>query len=135
MDSHDEVTMYLVVRADLKMSKGKIAAQAGHAVQLTMRAVEHVARNSFSLGRPNSNDGAWLKTWEAASFPKIVLRVDSAEELDALAERLDDAGMVFAKVVDEGRTEIAEGTVTALGIQPTPRGRLTELVGHLRLLT
>jgi PTH2 family peptidyl-tRNA hydrolase len=135
MNAVDEVTMYIIVRADLKMSKGKIAAQAGHAVQLAIRATERAARDAVRLERLDCDDDLRLKAWEGGSYAKVVLRVDSAEALESLERHLDAGRVVFARVVDEGRTEIPAGTVTALGIQPMPRSRMTSLVGHLRLLT
>lgn len=135
MDSQNEVTMYIVVRADLKMSKGKLAAQVGHAVQLAIRATERAARNAASLERLDCDDDLRLKAWEGGSYAKIVLRVDSEEQLESVARHLDAGRVVYAKVIDEGRTEIPAGTVTALGVQPMPRRLMTGLVGHLRLLT
>lgn len=54
-DGSDEIVMYILVRGDLGMSKGKIAAQAGHAVQRAIRAVENLSierpMSGFASGR------------------------------------------------------------------------------------
>ncbi len=121
----EEPVMYLVVRSDLKMPPGKIAAQAGHAVQLVIRAVE---RWGSAAAREQ------LAAWEAGSYVKIALRIDSEEALLALSERLTAAGILHARVVDEGRTSIPAGSLTAIGVQPRPRAEVAPYVGHLRLL-
>ena len=121
----EEPVMYIVVRADLKLPKGKVAAQAGHAVQLAVRSVERLAE-------PRSLQH--LADWESGSYVKIALGCHGEAELRALADRLTASGVTCAPVVDEGRTVIPAGTLTALGIQPLPRSKIAPLVAHLRLL-
>jgi PTH2 family peptidyl-tRNA hydrolase len=111
----DEIAQYLVFRADLRMPKGKAAAQAGHAVQLTIRAVERSADDQAKK---------WLAEWEARSYTKIAIKVDALADLRDLAERLTAAKILHATVVDEGRTAIEPGTSTVLGIQPMPKSLL-----------
>jgi len=135
----DEVTMYLIVRADLKLSKGKLAAQVGHGVQLAMRAAECRSINLGDFAAAADHDCVlsapkWLQAWERGSYAKIALRVDSVAQLDALAERLRAAGAKFARVVDEGRTEIPAGTTTVLALQPMPRSVAAPFVRDLKLL-
>lgn len=121
----DEVVMYIVIRGDLGMPKGKIAAQAGHAVQLAIRAVE----------RSDDPEAIrHLQEWEGGSYVKIALRADGEEALRALAGQLTDAGITCPLVTDEGRTAIPAGTLTALATQPLPRSRVAPLVAGLRLL-
>lgn len=117
----DEVVMYLVIRSDMKMSKGKVAAQAGHAVQLAMRAAE-------ARGPTTPWTTLWLTRWEAGSYPKIVLRAESETQLEAVSQRLCEANVAHAVVIDEGRTEIQAGTKTAVGVQPMPKSLLCGLV-------
>jgi peptidyl-tRNA hydrolase, PTH2 family len=123
--SDDEVVQYLVFRADLGLPKGKLAAQAGHAVQLAIRAVE---RSGDERAR------RCLIEWEGGSCTKIALKIADAAELDALCGSLTAGGVLYARVVDEGRTVIEPGTVTAIGIQPLPRSVTARYVSGLRLL-
>ena len=117
---NDEVTMYVVVRNDLKLTKGKLVAQTGHAVHLALRTEDpHPSHRTH---------------WENGSYAKIALKVESEEALDQLAKALREAGIPHAVVTDEGRTEIPPNTKTALGIAPRPRSHLQPFVGHLKLL-
>jgi len=130
--------MYLVFRGDLKLSKGKVAAQAGHAVQLCLRAIE---RSKNPLAQ------ALLTEWERGSYPKIALKVRDERAWDLLkgllnATRvsglefyggLDGIEPIYAVVVDEGRTEIPAGTETCLALMPLPRPTAHTYVGDLPL--
>src|SRR5205823_10278617 len=68
----------LIVRADLGMGRGKIAAQVAHA------AVAAV------LATSRSRDFA---AWLAEGQPKVVLKVSSAEQLLDVARRARAAGL------------------------------------------
>uniref|UniRef100_A0A182PAY0 peptidyl-tRNA hydrolase n=1 Tax=Anopheles epiroticus TaxID=199890 RepID=A0A182PAY0_9DIPT len=114
--------MVLVVRSDLGLKKGKIASQCAHAAVLCcMRAGDAAGA---------SKRDAWL--WQGQ--PKIVLRVDSREELHLLAERAEAGGIVAEIVRDAGRTQVASGTETVLGLGPDRSEAIDSLVGHLKLL-
>ncbi|MBN2295097.1 MAG: aminoacyl-tRNA hydrolase [Pirellulales bacterium] len=124
MDRTNEVVMYIVLRSDLGMPKGKAIAQAGHAVQLAIRAVEQSGQEQ---------NLAWLREWEAGSYTKIALKVGSLEELEGLSNTLTAEGIIHVRVVDEGRTAIEPGTTTAIGIAPMPKAAFTSVIGRLRL--
>jgi peptidyl-tRNA hydrolase, PTH2 family len=130
-DTTDEVVMYLVFRADLNLPKGKLAAQAGHAVQLTIRDVELIGNDLAWDGRSGLD---YLGDWEDGSYTKIALKVADEAELEALCDALDKDDFVYAQVVDEGRTVVKAGTITALGIQPLPKSLIKPYVEKLRLL-
>lgn len=67
-----EKAIYLIVRNDLKMGKGKIAAQCCHAVQSIVRACPD----------------ALYREYEKNGCAKICLKVESEEEFAALAKSL-----------------------------------------------
>ncbi|XP_058130712.1 uncharacterized protein LOC131287712 [Anopheles ziemanni] len=114
--------MVLIVRSDLGLRKGKIASQCAHAAVLcSMRAI-------------GGSGKAKLDAWLMQGQPKIVLRVDSLEEVHLLTERATDAGVIAEVVRDAGRTQVASGTETVLGIGPDRSVVIDSLVGHLRLL-
>lgn len=90
----------IVMRRDLKMRKGKIAAQAGHAsVTATLMALQKEGR----LGQVQVADG-WvglaaseqqatpLSEWFDKGVAKICVYVDSEEELLRLHEKAQAAG-------------------------------------------
>ena len=113
--------MVLCVRTDLKMSSGKVAAQAGHATLGAYKA---------ALKRNEGDVKAWSRTGQA----KVALKVASLEELRALAEAAERAGLVNYIVVDAGRTQIEEGSETVLAVGPAPKEAVDRVTGHLKLL-
>ncbi|XP_037825224.1 peptidyl-tRNA hydrolase 2, mitochondrial [Lucilia sericata] len=116
----------LIVRADLKMSKGKTAAQCAHAAVLCVQEAQ------------SSNDKQaqqLLDSWLVKGQPKIVLKVDGGyDDLIQLQQKAAECGVVSALVQDAGRTQLAAGTATVLGIGPDTVERIDKLVGHLKLL-
>ena len=114
---HDAPTMALVVRTDLALSTGKIAAQCAHAAVEVVRA----ARRTRLLER-----------WRAGGSRKIVLAADDLDALRELHASIPSACHAHL-VTDAGRTEIPAGTVTVLGLLG-PRRTMDTLVRHLNTL-
>ncbi|MDG6989083.1 MAG: peptidyl-tRNA hydrolase [Nitrososphaerota archaeon] len=110
----------IVVRSDLKMGKGKIAAQVAHA--------------SLSAAEMAQRKPAWYEVWKEEGQAKVVLRTQSEAELRELFQRARRAGLPAALVEDRGLTQVEPGTVTCLGIGPGPDGEIDEITGNLRLL-
>jgi len=117
----DEYKMVIVVRADLKMSKGKTAAQASHAAV------------NCALASKKHNSEA-LEKWMYNAYPKIVLKVDDEEELFQIKAFADAAGLVNSLITDAGRTEIAPGSVTCLGIGPDAGSKIDKITSELSML-
>lgn len=114
-----ETKLTLVVRADLGMGRGKIAAQAAHAAVTAALA---------SLGTPDFR--AWLRDGQ----PKVVLRASSQEHLDAIAEQAVASGLPVQVIHDAGRTQVAEGTPTCCAIGPAASDRIDAVTSELQLL-
>jgi PTH2 family peptidyl-tRNA hydrolase len=112
----------MVVRTDLGMGKGKIAAQCAHAaVMCYQKALVTHERD--------------LEIWEATGCTKICLKCDDGEEgLEALKKLAKERGLVAALVHDAGHTQVAAGSATVLGIGPAPSEVLGEITGKLKLL-
>ncbi|NXC24514.1 PTH2 hydrolase, partial [Campylorhamphus procurvoides] len=120
MGESGEFKMVLIVRNDLKMGKGKVAAQCSHAA---VSAYKQVQRRNPEL----------LKQWEYCGQPKVVLK---APDEDALAQLLAEAkrlGLTVSLIQDAGRTQIAPGSRTVLGIGPGPADVVDKVSGHLKL--
>jgi PTH2 family peptidyl-tRNA hydrolase len=111
----------IVMRNDLKMSRGKIAAQAGHAA---VSAAEE-ARKKFS---------GWWKAWIAEGQCKIAVRAESEEELLELERKAKRSKLPTALIVDRGLTELPPDTITCLGIGPAPSVQVDAITGKLPLL-
>ena len=111
----------IVVRSDVKMGKGKLAAQVAHA---SLSAAEE-AQNR----RPK-----WYDDWKTGGQAKIVLKVDSEEVLRELLQKAKAAGLPASLIEDRGLTQLEPGTVTCLGIGPAPEPDLDAITGKLKLL-
>lgn len=111
----------IVIRVDLKMSRGKIASQAAHA---SVSAAERCRRM-----KPE-----WLSAWIEEGQKKVVLRVENEEELRKLLREAEKLELPAALIEDAGLTEIPPGTVTALGIGPAPSEIIDKVTGKLKLL-
>ncbi|EAL45805.1 peptidyl-tRNA hydrolase, putative [Entamoeba histolytica HM-1:IMSS-B] len=117
----EEYKMVFCVRNDLKMGKGKIAAQCGHAV------VECVLKSLQT--QPDV-----LKYWHEHDQTKVALRVDSLEQILELEKQANQEGIVNGLITDLGRTQIAPNTITVLGIGPDTVSKINKITGHLKLL-
>jgi peptidyl-tRNA hydrolase, PTH2 family len=109
----------LLVRTDLDMGRGKIAAQVAHAA---------VAAVLATLGSRDCD--AWL----AEGQPKVVLRVGSGAELSQIADAARADGLPVQVIQDAGRTQVPPGTPTCCAIGPAARTRVDALTGGLSLL-
>lgn len=109
----------IVVRKDLKMRRGKECAQVAHA---SMKA---------TLENLNHKD---VKEWLKGAFAKIVVRVDSEEELLEIYQKALNANLVCSLIQDAGRTEFhGVPTYTTVAIGPAKDDRIDQITGHLKL--
>jgi len=111
----------VVVRSDLEIGRGKIAAQAGHAA---VSAAEE-ARKLHST---------WWKAWLNEGQCKIVLKVRSEKELLKLEEEAKELGLPSVLICDRGLTQLPPSTITCLGIGPAPSEKVDKITGKLALL-
>ena len=100
------------------MRKGKMIAQGAHA------AIESMF-NSKPL---------WLNQWGETGTTKIVVSVNSLEELNSIYAAAQAAGVPSAIIQDAGRTEFKEPTFTAVGLGPAPAELIDPITGNLTLL-
>ncbi|KAJ3480262.1 hypothetical protein NLI96_g8473 [Meripilus lineatus] len=95
--------LVLVVRTDLGMSPGKIAAQCSF----------------FDIG---------------STLAKIALKANSEDQLLELEGVAKSLNLCARSILDAGRTQIAAGSRTVLGIGPAPVELVNKVTGKLRLL-
>ena len=113
-----ESKQVILVRADLHLPKGKLAAQVAHA------AVE-AAFNS---------DKKIVAAWRREGSKKVVLKVKDDKELIAFKNFANDVGLKTALITDAGKTVIAPGTKTCLGIGPDEEEKIDAITGKLKML-
>ena len=146
-NSKDVILMYkskmmIVVRRDLKMRKGKIAAQASHAsVEAILCALKKEERlNDIFVGefgaelKIENKEETPLSEWFSYGCAKICVYVDSEEERFAIDREAKKRGIISAVITDAGMTEFhGVPTVTCLALEPLPSDIANELTGHLSL--
>jgi PTH2 family peptidyl-tRNA hydrolase len=111
--------LVLIVRNDLKMSKGKIAAQVGHAVvDATIAAIE------------NGKLCKWQKDGETI----IALKVENEKTLNTILEIATRKKISNGRVFDSGRTEVVHGTCTVGFVGPDRVDKIDKLTCQLKCL-
>jgi PTH2 family peptidyl-tRNA hydrolase len=133
------VKQVIVVRRDLKMRKGKIAAQASHAsMKVFFDRIEEIypdgrmhKPNTMVIGDITSD----MKEWIEGIFTKVVVECDSEEELFQLKKKADDVNCPTSLIIDNGLT-VFDGvkTPTCIAIGPARAEVVDEITGHLKLL-
>ncbi|HEX2106885.1 MAG TPA: peptidyl-tRNA hydrolase Pth2 [Nitrososphaera sp.] len=111
----------IIVRRDIKMGTGKIAAQVAHAAVMGAERVKTSRRE-------------WFRDWFAAGQAKVVVKVSSIEELIAVRKRAEELSLPVVQVQDSGLTQIPSGTITCVGIGPAPSGLIDRVTSELTLL-
>ncbi|MEM2138731.1 MAG: peptidyl-tRNA hydrolase Pth2 [Candidatus Woesearchaeota archaeon] len=108
----------ILIRNDLKLPKGKLASQVAHA------SVEAVLKSDKDI----------IKKWQSLGSAKIVLKVETKEDLYKYNQLAKDLGLKTALITDAGRTVIEPGTETCLGIGPDYEEKIDKITGNLKLL-
>jgi len=112
------VKQVIVANESLRLPRGKLAAQVGHAAVAAF------------LGATSDSQQKWID----AGMPKVVLRAESEEQLMDLYERACAAGLPSYLVRDAGRTVVEPGTATCVGIGPAKSDDFEPITGELKLV-
>ena len=115
-----DIKQVIVVRTDLDMGKGKIAAQVGHACVL---GAEHVRKS-----HPE-----WYSEWWGGQ-EKVVVKVSGIKSLQEVKRHAIDLNLPWSEVTDAGHPQIAPGTTTCISIGPAPENLIDKITGDLKLL-
>jgi PTH2 family peptidyl-tRNA hydrolase len=123
----------LVVRKDLNMRKGKIAAQCAHAAMGFISAqIQKQLRNNEVLNI-TLKDAEY--DWFVSGTTKIVAGVDSETELKELISKGRDKGITVYPVIDAGKTEFnGVPTLTCAAFGPNLIEVVDSITGHLKLI-
>ena len=103
------IKQVVVVRTDLDMGKGKIAAQVGHACVL---GAEHVRKSN-----PD-----WFSEWWKGQ-EKVVLKVANLKELEQVKQDAIEFGMPWSEVgtPDHCGGLVSKSALHDLGVEPTQK--------------
>jgi peptidyl-tRNA hydrolase len=104
--------MYIFINKGLRMSPGKIAAQAGHA------ALEAgLISNGVTAGGITAEAAALWDEWrKGLHYAKYVMEARDRDHLLDIERYLKERGFRTVLIIDEGHTEIDPITPTALGV-------------------
>lgn len=151
----EPVKMTLVVRKDLKMGNGKIAAQCAHAAVavveeiLAIKSEQLSATTTTSSSSSNTADTVstantldetsrlwlmWYDAWHASGCSKVALQCPDEKSMMAVARHAKEKQLPFYVIRDAGRTQIAPGSKTVVAVGPGPKSLVDEVTGHLKLL-
>jgi peptidyl-tRNA hydrolase, PTH2 family len=115
------IKQVIILRKDLNMRKGKMVAQGAHA---SLDAAIEAMNRSPEI----------FKSWIDSGMTKIVVGVNSLEDLLCLYTLATDQGIVRAIIQDAGRTEFKEPTMTAVALGPCETNIVDTITGNLKLL-
>lgn len=116
-----EYKQVIAVRTDLKMGKGKLAAQVGHAA---VSAAEEARKRRSE----------WWQAWLREGQCKVAVKVKNLAELLELQKEAVGMKLPHSLITDRGLTQLPPSTVTCLGIGPAPSIQIDKITGKLPLL-
>ena len=108
----------ILVREDLELPKGKMAAQCSHA------SVDTILKSDKKI----------VDLWKKEGGKKIVLKVKDENELFHYKQLAEDVGLKTALITDAGHTVVEPGTITCLGIGPDEEGKIDRITGKLKMM-
>ena len=111
-----EYKQAIVVRMDIKMPKGKLAAQVAHA----------------SLESAFSSPRQIVDWWREEGAKKVVLKVPDLKQLRVILKKAGK--MPNALITDAGKTVFKRPTITCLGIGPASEKEINQITAELQLL-
>ena len=113
--------LVIVIRRDLRMGIGKTCSQAAHAAVLGVENTRFLHSN-------------WVRRWLEEGQAKIILKVNSLQELAEIKNNAENIMLPVVTVQDMGLTQIQPGTTTCIGIGPAPSKIIDRVTNNLKLL-
>lgn len=117
----EEIKQVILVRKDLNMGPGKMAAQVAHASIMSYLEAMKANKDIVNL---------WLEEGQK----KIVLKVDDDKIIKKLYEAFKFKKIPCALVADAGLTQLPSGTITTLGVGPWKKTEIDFFTSALKLL-
>ena len=122
---NSDLKMVFLVRLDLKMGAGKIAAQVAHAA---------IGLYDDIMNGDDEYHIEALNYWNTFGAKKIVLKCDNYETMKQVAIQAKQSQLPFILISDAGHTQIPAGSVTVLGIGPDSSEKINKLTGNFKLM-
>jgi PTH2 family peptidyl-tRNA hydrolase len=107
----------LIVRNDLKISCGKLCVQVSHASLDSYLISNRIIR----------------RAWHNEGQKKVILEVNSEQELLDLAKKAQSRALECALIYDLGLTELKPNTLTCMGLEINENEVINEITGELNL--
>jgi len=143
------IKQYIIVRKDLPMSAGKLAAQVSHAsiaflTRMISKHIERINKDEYEVKLLSIDKDLW-EGWMCpeSSFTKVVLETKNKNQLNKIINKAIENGLVenedFFCIHDEGRTELdayrdEDGKIfTCIGFRPIEEEKMKPIVGKLQI--
>jgi PTH2 family peptidyl-tRNA hydrolase len=120
-----DLKMVFLVREDLKLGAGKIAAQVAHAAVGLCEKINDKGKAYYRQA---------LEHWNEFGAKKIVLRAKDLEELKNVHKQCKKLKIPSIMISDAGHTQVDPGTVTVVGIGPEDSAKLDKITGQFKLM-
>lgn len=113
------IKQVIVVRKDLNMRKGKIAAQVAHASNgCILKDYKFISRSRMEEEIAVECDHELLE-WIKKDFAKVVVGCSSLSEIEEIEKKCIENDLRYCKITDNGTTEFhGEKTITCIAIGP-----------------
>ncbi len=129
------VKQVIAVRKDLNMRKGKIAAQVAHAAMKVFLDRSNILQDTDGQYYMDTSLTKTMANWLEGPFTKVVVEVESVDELYKLAKRATELNIPHAIMIDNGNTEFHDKkTETCIAIGPDESGKIDLVTGGLKLI-
>lgn len=115
-----ELKQAIIVRNDLKLSKGKLAVQVSHASIDAMLKIQEF-------------NESWVKAWLKDGMKKIVLKVENEKKLLELFKTIKKE-LPVSLIKDAGLTQLKPDTITCISVGPAPQNLIDKFTKKLKLL-
>ena len=125
LDESDDLKMVFLVRQDLKMGAGKIAAQVAHAA---------IGLYDDILEGENIYQKTALNNWFNYGQKKVVLKVNDLNMMLEVVKKCKKLKLQYCLISDAGHTQIPEGSITVLGIGPDVSEKINDVTGTFKLM-
>ena len=124
-DENDDLKMVFLVRQDLKMGAGKIAAQVAHAA---------IGLYDDILEGENIYQKSALNNWFNYGQKKVVLKIPDLDTMLEVVKKFKKLKLQYCIISDAGHTQIPQGSITVLGIGPDIGGKINDITGTFKLM-